>query len=146
MLQKSELGNFARGEQDHVDLLLVALAFVLLLLITSWPADAQAAAIYTFPPASQPVCSASFDVTNKLLVTSCTIGGVAMPAISYNPRLLEGNAGGVFTVTFGGVTITYTHNLPADPLKYIVGATPTGAAAAIQCGLAPLPACPTIPW
>jgi hypothetical protein len=133
--------------REHLlGLLVIVLALILFLFVYLIPADAQATPIYSFPPASQPVCSATFDTPNKLVVTSCTIAGVVVGPISYNPRVLEGNAGGVFTITFAGVTITYTHNLAADPLKYTVGATPSGAGTIVQCGAAPSPACPVIPW
>jgi hypothetical protein len=133
--------------REHVlDLFVIVFAVILFLIVYLIPADAQSSPIYTFPPASQPVCAATWDIPNKLVTTSCTIAGVVVAPISYNPRVLEGNAGGVFTITFAGVTITYTHNLAADPLKYTVGATPSGSGTIVQCGAAPSPACPVIPW
>jgi hypothetical protein len=132
--------------------LLRAAAYVAMVGCITWLAGfimlrAQTATpVYQFPPTTQPVCSAMFDTTNKLVTTSCSIGGVAMAPISYNPRVLEGNAGGVFTFTFGGLTFTYAHNLAADPWKYTVGATGSGSAAIVQCGVTGGATCPTIPW
>ncbi len=135
-----------RAAESILDLLVIVFAVLLFVVIFVATGDAQTTAIYSFPPPSQPACSATFDTTNKLVVTSCTVNGVAVGPISYNPRALEGNAGGVFTITFGGITITYTHNLAADPLKYTVGSTAAGSAALVQCGSSPSPACPVIPW
>jgi len=104
--------------------------------------------IFNFPAVTQPNCTASWDVTNKLLVTNCSIAGVALPPISYNPRQLEGNSGGGFTITFGGITILYQHNLATDALKYQIG---TGTTIFVACAAvigAPTgsPACPAVPF
>jgi hypothetical protein len=91
--------------------------------------------IYSTPPATLPVCSASWDIPNKLLVTTCTVNGAVFPPISYNPRLLEGNNAGGFTISLGGITIIYQHNLASDALKYNVGTTTVVLAA----GSSPVP-------
>jgi hypothetical protein len=133
------------------------LAFVLFFagcVLAAWvlglvTAHAQAAApIFTFPAATQPNCSASFDVPNKLLVTTCSIGGVALPAISYNPRVLEGNNGGGFTIAFAGISILYQHNLATDGLKYQLGTSTTIilACSAVTGAPAGSPVCPAMPF
>jgi len=58
-----------------------------------------------------------------------------MPAISYNPRVLEGNNAGGFTLSFGGITIIYKHNLATDPLTYSVG----NATTVLVSGSSPVP-------